>query len=54
MNSPTEPIGSAPWPPRVIEAFSTHDGNDPALGPLYQAAVRDTGDLRRLRLFSVL
>lgn len=42
MKIPTEPIGSIPRPPALIEAVSTRDGNDPALEPLYQEAIRDT------------
>ncbi|CAN5567381.1 cobalamin-independent methionine synthase II family protein [soil metagenome] len=45
MNIPTEPIGSVPRPLRLIEAFSDHDCDDPALDPLYEEAIRDT--LRR-------
>jgi 5-methyltetrahydropteroyltriglutamate--homocysteine methyltransferase len=39
---PTEPIGSIPRPLALVEAISTRDGADPALDPLYDAAVRDT------------
>jgi 5-methyltetrahydropteroyltriglutamate--homocysteine methyltransferase len=39
---PTEPIGSIPRPLRLIEAVGSGDGTDPALGPLYDEAVRDT------------
>lgn len=41
---PTEPIGSIPRPPGLIQAISMNggDGTDPALEPLYEAAVRDT------------
>jgi 5-methyltetrahydropteroyltriglutamate--homocysteine methyltransferase len=39
---PTEPIGSIPRPPRLIEAVSKTDGADPALEPLYDEAIRDT------------
>jgi 5-methyltetrahydropteroyltriglutamate--homocysteine methyltransferase len=42
MTLPTEPIGSIPRPPRLIEALKTHDGSDPALAPLYEEAIRDT------------
>ncbi len=42
MNIPTEPIGSIPRPPRLIEAITSGDGNDPSLDPLYEAAIRDT------------
>lgn len=39
---PTEPIGSIPRPAALIEATRTRDGTDPALDPLYDAAIRDT------------
>ena len=40
---PTEPIGSIPRPLELIEAvISRGDANDPALDPLYDAAIRDT------------
>jgi len=39
---PTEPIGSIPRTPALIEALATRDGADPALEPLYQEAIRDT------------
>jgi 5-methyltetrahydropteroyltriglutamate--homocysteine methyltransferase len=42
MTIPTEPIGSIPRPPRLIEAMETRDGADPALEPLYEEAIRDT------------
>ena len=42
MVIPTEPIGSIPRPLRLIDALAASDGNDPALDPLYEAAVRDT------------
>lgn len=42
MPIPTEPIGSIPRPPRLLEALSRTDGGDPALEPLYDQAVRDT------------
>jgi 5-methyltetrahydropteroyltriglutamate--homocysteine methyltransferase len=42
MNVPTEPIGSIPRPPRLIEAITTGDAADPRLGPLYEEAIRDT------------
>src|SRR6476660_724205 len=42
MAIPTEPIGSIPRPPKLIEALATRDGNDPSLDPLYDEAVRDT------------
>src|SRR5918911_3963811 len=42
MGIPTEPIGSIPRPPELIEALVKTDGSDPALDPLYDAAIRDT------------
>ena len=42
MVIPTEPIGSIPRPPELVDAVAKHSGDDPALEPLYQAAIRDT------------
>jgi 5-methyltetrahydropteroyltriglutamate--homocysteine methyltransferase len=43
MSIPTEPIGSIPRPAELIEALArSGDADDPALEPLYAAAVRDT------------
>ena len=42
MRIPTEPIGSIPRPLELIDALATHDSADPALTPLYDAAIRDT------------
>jgi len=42
MTIPTEPIGSIPRPLCLIEAVAGSDGNDPALEPLYEEAIRDT------------
>ena len=42
MTIPTEPIGSIPRPPELIEAFTRKGPEDPSLDPLYEAAVRDT------------
>ena len=39
---PTEPIGSIPRPLALIEAVSAKGGEDPALEPIYEQAVRDT------------
>ena len=39
---PTEPIGSLPRTPELLAALATMDADDPALEPLYDAAVRDT------------
>jgi len=44
MEIPTEPIGSIPRPPRLIEAAATTDGMDAALDALYEDAIRDTID----------
>jgi 5-methyltetrahydropteroyltriglutamate--homocysteine methyltransferase len=43
MTIPTEPIGSIPRPPRLIEAVAASgDHADPALDLLYEDAIRDT------------
>ncbi len=42
MSLPTEPIGSIPRPPDLLDALASHDGADPSLEPLYAAAIRDT------------
>ncbi len=44
MTIPTEPIGSIPRPPALIDAVAKNGGNtdDPALEPLFAAAIRDT------------
>jgi 5-methyltetrahydropteroyltriglutamate--homocysteine methyltransferase len=42
MAIPTEPIGSIPRPPELIDAIAATDGADPALDALYDAAIRDT------------
>lgn len=42
MAIPTEPIGSIPRPPELIEAVAARGGDDPSLEPMYEAAVRDT------------
>jgi methionine synthase II (cobalamin-independent) len=43
MVIPTEPIGSIPRPPELLAAFArVGDADDPALEPLYDAAVEDT------------
>lgn len=42
MLIPTEPIGSIPRTPRLLDALSSRDGDDPSLEPLYEEAVRDT------------
>ncbi|HEU4887735.1 MAG TPA: cobalamin-independent methionine synthase II family protein [Thermoanaerobaculia bacterium] len=39
---PTEPIGSIPRPLELIEAVANGNSEDPALDPLYDAAIRDT------------
>jgi hypothetical protein len=35
MRIPTEPIGSIPRTPRLLEAVSRVDGTDPSLDPIY-------------------
>jgi 5-methyltetrahydropteroyltriglutamate--homocysteine methyltransferase len=44
MAIPTEPIGSIPRPPALIDAVARNGNNidDPALEPLFDAAIRDT------------
>lgn len=42
MTIPTEPIGSIPRPPELIEALADRDHMDPKLDPLYDIAIRDT------------
>ena len=42
MTIPTEPIGSIPRPPRLIEAVARKGHDDPSLEPLYEEAIRDT------------
>ena len=42
MTIPTEPIGSIPRPPELLEAFATNDAFDPKLDDLYKNAIRDT------------
>src|SRR6187431_446433 len=42
MTIPTEPIGSIPRPPELIDAVRASDIGDPALEPLFDAAIRDT------------
>jgi 5-methyltetrahydropteroyltriglutamate--homocysteine methyltransferase len=39
---PTEPIGSLPRPPGLIQALEHIPHDDPRLDPLYDAAIRDT------------
>jgi 5-methyltetrahydropteroyltriglutamate--homocysteine methyltransferase len=39
---PTEPIGSIPRPPALIEAIALKGPDDPGLEPLYEEAIRDT------------
>ena len=41
VSIPTEPIGSIPRPPPLLEAIAANPA-DPALEALYEAAVRDT------------
>ena len=42
MILPTEPIGSIPRPAALMDAIAERGSEDPALEPLYQAAIRDT------------
>jgi 5-methyltetrahydropteroyltriglutamate--homocysteine methyltransferase len=42
MRIPTEPIGSIPRPPELIEAVNAGDILDPNLDPHYEDAVKDT------------
>jgi 5-methyltetrahydropteroyltriglutamate--homocysteine methyltransferase len=42
MKIPTEPIGSIPRPPELIEAVEAGSISDPNMDPLYEAAVKDT------------
>jgi 5-methyltetrahydropteroyltriglutamate--homocysteine methyltransferase len=42
MEIPTEPIGSIPRPPELIEAVSAGNILDPNLDPQYELAVKDT------------
>lgn len=42
MTIPTEPIGSIPRPPELIEAIAALGDSDPRLEPLYEEAIRDT------------
>jgi Methionine synthase II (cobalamin-independent) len=42
LTIPTEPIGSIPRPLDLIDAVANGNSDDPALDPLYDAAIRDT------------
>src|SRR5688500_1214525 len=42
MTIPTEPIGSIPRPPSLIAEIEKLGADHPALGTLYDEAVRDT------------
>jgi 5-methyltetrahydropteroyltriglutamate--homocysteine methyltransferase len=42
MTIPTEPIGSIPRPPELLEALANNDPLDPRLDDLYENAIRDT------------
>src|SRR5687767_15477200 len=43
MTIPTEPIGSIPRPPELIDAIATLGSHEhPKLDPMYEAAIRDT------------
>ena len=39
---PTEPIGSIPRPPALLDAIAEWGSDDPRLEPLYEAAIEDT------------
>ncbi|MFN2644644.1 MAG: 5-methyltetrahydropteroyltriglutamate--homocysteine methyltransferase [Burkholderiales bacterium] len=39
---PTEPIGSIPRPPELLEALAKYGPHDPRVNPLYEQAVRET------------
>ena len=39
---PTEPIGSIPRPPALLDAIAEWGSDDPRLEPLYEAAIQDT------------
>ena len=42
MTIPTEPIGSLPRPLELLEAVEREGSDNPAVDPLYEAAIRDT------------
>ena len=42
MSIPTEPIGSIPRPPELLEALANEDALDPKLDTLYETAIQDT------------
>jgi 5-methyltetrahydropteroyltriglutamate--homocysteine methyltransferase len=42
LELPTEPIGSIPRPPELIDAVAQHGPDDPKVRPIYEEAVRDT------------
>ncbi len=42
MLIPTEPIGSIPRPPDLIDAINTRGPEDASLEPMYEQAIRDT------------
>src|ERR1700736_6762628 len=42
INIPSEPIGSIPRPPDLLQKLAQVDSEDPALAALYEDAVRDT------------
>jgi 5-methyltetrahydropteroyltriglutamate--homocysteine methyltransferase len=39
---PTEPVGSIPRPPALLDAIAEWGSDDPRLQPLYEAAIQDT------------
>jgi 5-methyltetrahydropteroyltriglutamate--homocysteine methyltransferase len=42
LTIPTEPIGSLPRPPALLDALSVKNADDPSLEPLYAQAIRNT------------
>lgn len=42
MSMPTEPIGSIPRPPALLDALSQYPSDAPELETLYEAAIKDT------------
>src|SRR5688500_7901370 len=42
LEIPTEPIGSIPRPPELIDAVAQYGTDDPKVRPIYEEAVRDT------------
>ncbi len=42
LTIPTEPIGSIPRHPALIDAIAARDPDDPVVAPLFDDAIRDT------------